>query len=33
VPLATLALIDQIEAGARLAAGARLKWVVGQPMP
>ena len=33
VPVATLALINQLEPGARVAAGTRLKWVVGQPLP
>jgi predicted Zn-dependent protease len=33
VPVATLALINQLEPGARIAAGTRLKWVVGQPLP
>jgi predicted Zn-dependent protease len=31
VPVATLSLINQLEPGARVAAGTRLKWVVGQP--
>jgi predicted Zn-dependent protease len=33
VPVATLSLINQLEPGARLAAGTRLKWVVGQALP
>ncbi len=33
VPATTLSLINQIEPGARVAAGTRLKWVVGQPLP
>jgi predicted Zn-dependent protease len=33
VPAATLALINQVEPGARIAAGTKLKWVVGQPLP
>jgi len=33
VSVATLALINQMEPGARLTAGTRLKWVVGQPRP
>lgn len=30
VPVATLSLINQLEPGARVAAGTQLKWVVGQ---
>jgi len=26
-------LINQLEPGARVAEGTRLKWVVGQPLP
>jgi len=33
VSVATLALLNQMEPGARLTAGTRLKWVVGQPRP
>jgi predicted Zn-dependent protease len=33
VPAATLELINQLEPGARVAAGTRLKWVAGQPLP
>jgi predicted Zn-dependent protease len=33
VPVATLALVNQLDANASLAAGQRLKWVVGRPLP
>ena len=33
VPVATLALINQLEPGARIAAGTRVKWVIGQQFP
>ena len=33
VPVTTLALINQVEPGTRIAAGTKLKWVVGQPLP
>jgi predicted Zn-dependent protease len=33
VPPSTLALINQIDPGARIAAGTRIKWVIGQPLP
>jgi hypothetical protein len=33
VPVATLALINQVDASTPLEPGRILKWVVGQPLP